>query len=171
ALGPTISVALTPDGQYLAACSSDQAVASVWSLAAKAPIAELQGRGGEKLQCLAYSPDSGLLAAGYHRAGAHGILVWDVATRQLKTDPIPSLFAVAQVAFSPDGKLLGAACLEGGLAVFDIPTFQRNLILGGDFTWRVAFSPDSKLVATSGTCGTGVTLHDLFRNRPVAQLP
>jgi WD40 repeat protein len=171
ALGPTISVALSPDGQHLAACSSDQAMVSVWDLAAKAPIREFQGRGGEKLQCLAFSPDGGLLAAGYHRAGAHGILVWDVASRHLKTNPIPSLFAVAQVAFSHDAKLLGAACLEGGMALFDISTFQRNLFLRGDFTWRVAFSPDNNLVATSGICGTGVTVHDLFRNRPVAQLP
>jgi WD40 repeat protein/serine/threonine protein kinase len=165
-LGPRVAVALTPDGQYLATCSSDQA--SVWSLAAEDPPVEFQGRGEENLTCLAFSPDGSLLVAGYHHTGAHGILVWELATRRLKS-VIPSPFAAVQVAFSPDGQLLGAACLEK-MALFDTTAFQLRQFRISDCTFGLAFSPDSQLVATTGVHGGGITLWDVRRNHPVAHL-
>jgi WD40 repeat protein len=145
-------------------------VALVRSLATEAPDIEFRGRGGENLRCLAFSPDGRLLAAGYHRTGAHGILVWDVATRQLKQPEITSPFAVAHVVFSRDGQLLGAACLERGIALFDTSTFQRELYLRGDCTVGLALSPDSQLVAMPGAHGEVITLRDVVRNRDVAKL-
>jgi WD40 repeat protein len=169
-LGPTIAVALTPDGQYLAACSSDHGVALVRNLATEAPATEFRGLGGENLRCLAFSPDGRLLAAGYHRTGAHGVLVWDVATGQLKKPEITSPFAVAQVVFSRDGRRLGAARVEAGIALFDTSTFLRDLYMIADCTLGLAFSPDSQWVATTGTHGEIITLCDVFRNREVGKL-
>src|SRR5262249_46700440 len=99
---PTVAVALTLDGQLLAVCSSDQALVYLRSLADETPVAQLKGRTGESLRCLAFSPDGSLLAAGYYRTGAHGISVWDVASRQLRP-AVRSHFAVVQVVFRPDG--------------------------------------------------------------------
>src|SRR5262249_45266960 len=115
--GSTVGVALAPDGKYLAACSSDQAFVYVWSVAAETPAAKYQGREGESLRCLAFSPDGSVLAAGYHCTGKHGISVWDVATRQLRP-PVHSDFTVAKIVFSPDGGRLGASFAEG-VAIYD----------------------------------------------------
>jgi WD40 repeat protein/serine/threonine protein kinase len=163
--GTIRAVALSPDGQYLAACSSGQPFVSVWSLAMEAPVVKYQGRGGEILGCLAFSPDGRLLAAGYDCTDQHGISVWDVATRQLKP-PVHSEFPVEKIVFSPDGRRLGTAAIEGA-AIYDTSTFQSSLPMKWDCWHDVAFSPDSQIVAL---VGRGITLWDVLRNGEVAQL-
>jgi WD40 repeat protein len=164
--GTTVAVALTPDGQSLAACSSDRAFVSLWSLTAQAAVARIQGREGANLQCLAVSPDGRLLAAGYHGAGQHGISIWDMATRQLKP-PVQSDFPIETIRFSPDGRRFSAGAHEGA-AIYDTSTFQSLLPLRWDCWVDMAFSPDSQIIALCGR--QAITLWDVLRNGEVARL-
>src|SRR5262249_48157722 len=113
--GPAVSsVAITPDGQHLASCSERESVVTLWSFADGARAASFPGRGGENFTGLAFSPGGNLLAAGFHRTGSYGTLIWDVTTRQLKPTDISSLGRVSQVVFSPDGRYLACAADNEG---------------------------------------------------------
>jgi WD40 repeat protein len=60
--------------------------------------------------------------------------------------------AVNSLAFSPDGKLLAAACMDGKLRLFDGRTGEFKKVWDDDSgRWWVVFSPDGKtLVSQSG---------------------
>jgi serine/threonine protein kinase/WD40 repeat protein len=165
---PKIALALSPNGRYLAACSSDYAQVSVWSLDAEGPPTKIRGHGEESFRNLAFSPDSRLLAVGYQRTSAYGILVWDVTTWQLKPADIRSASDTPQVVFSPDSKLLATGEARG-IALYDTASFQLRLYIRGDPTSSLAFSPDSQLVAIRTVSGSFLTLWDVSRNREVAR--
>jgi len=57
---------------------------------------------------------------------------------------------IASVAFSPDGKLVGAACSDGTARLLDASTGMERLALKGhdDYVVAVAFSPDGRVLAT-----------------------
>ena len=52
------------------------------------------------ISCLAISPDSATLAAGYHDST---LVIWDVATASKRTTFVLSFAVVLSMAFSPDG--------------------------------------------------------------------
>jgi WD40 repeat protein len=167
--GPTLRVALTPDGRRLAACPSGAAVVSLWDLEDGRRAATFRGDGTERLTCLALSPDGKHLAAGYQGSG-HGILVWELATGRLRQRVTPDLGRVAGLSFSPDGALLACAGYLGS-AVFDTARFQRQSLIGGDRPCAVAFGPDSHVFALAGTGPSGIIrLADAYAGRDVAVL-
>jgi WD40 repeat protein/serine/threonine protein kinase len=164
------SLAITPDGRLLAAGFGHGPTLSVWSLADGKRQAPFQGSRGEQLGGLAFSPQGDLLAAAYDHLGQHGILLWDVASRQLKPAVLPSLESVAQVVFSPNGRHLAATCGDAGIVVYDTHTFQRRLFVAGYNPIGVAFSPDSQLLAIPSIQFGVVRLWNVSTNREVAVL-
>jgi serine/threonine protein kinase/WD40 repeat protein len=164
------SLALTPDGKHLAACSANGTTISTWNLADGTRETPFRGSQGERLTCLAFSPQANLLAAGCYRQGWHGVLVWDVGTRQLKPIVLPSFDGVAHVVFSPDGRYLAATCSDAGIVVYDTATFQRRLFVAGYFPFGGAFSPDSQLLAIPAIQFGVVRLWNVTTNREVAVL-
>jgi WD40 repeat protein len=171
-VGLTVAVALTPDGKFLAACTTDQSAVSLWSLAdEEAPPTLLRGPGEVELCCVAFNPKGDVLAVGC--AGpreATGVLVWKLATPQSQPTLLPSSDSVLRVAFSQDNQLLVAACVTGGVVVFDTANFQRHLFMGGDCVFGVAISHDGKFIAMPGRHGGAITLWNVLRNREVAVL-
>jgi WD40 repeat protein/serine/threonine protein kinase len=164
------SVGITPDGKHLAACTANGTTISVWNLADGAREAPFRGPRGERPVCLAFSPQANLLAAGCSHPGWNGILVWDVATRQLKPIVLHSLHHVAEVVFSHDGRYLAATCGDSGIVVYDTATFQRRLFVAGYVPLGVAFSPDSQLLAIPSIQFGVVRLWNVTMNREVAVL-
>lgn len=94
--------------------------------------------------CMAFSPDSKLLAYGSRR----GIILLDVATWH-RVGRVPHERTVDSVAFSPDGKLFAYGS-EKCVTLLDVATWHRvGRVSHGRTVDSVAFSPDSKLLASS----------------------
>jgi WD40 repeat protein/Tfp pilus assembly protein PilF len=145
-----VALAFSPDGEFLATGSCD-GTAKLWhsrrsrdhtSLASDDPL--------HHAYSLSFSPDGRLLAA----AGSYSAAVFDLPSGELSS-VIPRLPAQAVVAFAPDGKTLavaGFAYPDGNVRMYDTKTWQLRLALdtGANAVWTLAFSPDSRLLATGG---------------------
>ncbi|TWU58988.1 Serine/threonine-protein kinase PknB [Rubripirellula tenax] len=105
---------------------------------------------------VAFSPDAETLASA---TGEKTVKIWDVSTGKLQTK-IQRPVAAANLAFSPDGKLLAIAGGDfdgpqsGEIVIWNLKEERVQHVLdGGDtatFCCAVAFSPDGKLLATGG---------------------
>jgi WD40 repeat protein len=177
------AIAITPDGQELAACVNSPhlpTTIALWNLADGSRTARtFIAPASERCTRLAVSPDSKFLAASYFRNNgevaspsidylSHGVLVWRLDTGRLERDLSPDLWWVVSVSFSADGKLL--ACSGSGVALFDTSTFQRHLFTFGDEAASIVFIPDSSLLAIANSCLGRVRLWDYVNNRDVAIL-
>jgi WD40 repeat protein/tRNA A-37 threonylcarbamoyl transferase component Bud32 len=167
--GRPISVALAPDGKTFAACAALGTSVSLWDVASGVSAGRLSVPSGEQLTCLALSPDGKHLGAGYRGPGRDGVLIWDLAARQLKHTLAPQLELVLGITFSPGGRWIGCACSEG-VALFDTAQFQRRLFVRGDFPTGVAFSPDEQVLAVPAEKLGALRLWDIAVNREVAVL-
>ena len=110
---------------------------------------------------VAFSPDGTRIAAGmgFTDAGSGEILIWDASTGR----PVTTLGEIApnddhafvDLSFSPDGRLLAAANLDGTAKVWHLASGERRLTLPiGGLVVAVAFSPDGRLLVTAGSDGT-----------------
>jgi WD40 repeat protein len=86
------------------------------------------------------------------------VKLWDVqkekligGTKEVKQNEAGSDLGEAanSLAFSPDGKLLAAACMDGKLRLFDGRTGELKKVWDDDSgRWWVVFSPDSKTLVS-----------------------
>lgn len=106
---------------------------------------------------LAYRPDGKLLAAG----GYKEILLIDSASGDVLANLMGQIGKVTAVAFSPDGQYLasasGAPGTAGEVRLYDVPSTglpdqkpKYVLSAHADLIYDVTFSPDSKMLATTG---------------------
>jgi len=124
---------------------------------------------------LAFSPDGERLAS----VDSTGVQIWDLAARTRVGGPLAvDGHGANDVAFSPDGLLLSATSLSGGLELWADPgaTSPTPRRLGrpssegpaaGARSWHVAFSPDGRLLAASAPWG--VALWDTRTGAVVAE--
>jgi WD40 repeat protein len=125
----------------------------------------------EAVQSLAFSPDGQILAASDKSEGSaigHNIVspvatlaTWDVGTGTMINTPAElgagaGMTASDVLAFSPDGRLLAASLLTGGVRVFDATTGTalRTLADPGNDTVSLAFAPTGNLLAAGTLAGT-----------------
>src|SRR5262249_37289337 len=127
-----------------------------------------------RVQCLAFAPGGKVLAVGMWATDV--VHLWDPGAGKLLRElhwgpPPPDLDAVdpepvreppkglADLAFSPDGKTVAAACCDGHVRLWEVATAGRRhraLAPAG----RLAFSPDGGLLATSTSIAGSVHLWD-----------
>jgi WD40 repeat protein len=100
------SVAVSPDGYYLATASFDN-TAKLWHVVTGELIHTMQHERG--FLSVAFSPDGNCLATGGMDYTAR---IWDVS-RGLELARVNHGFDVWQVAFTPDGKRLASASADG----------------------------------------------------------
>jgi WD40 repeat protein len=147
------------DGTILAAAGADKIV-RLWNTTTGKVLHECKGHESE-LFAVAFSPEGDLLASGGGSGGTshnNEIRLWDPATgkevAELDDDnqrllQLPD--AVYSLAFSPDGKTLGA----GGAYVVRLWDVPRRKVAHRleNCSYDVAFSPNSKSLVAAGEFG------------------
>jgi tetratricopeptide (TPR) repeat protein len=144
-----VQVTFSPDGARLVTVGGGD-TACVWDAAdGRRPLLRLSQEGAV-IQCAAFSPDGRRLAT----AGPPDtVVVWDVSSgRELLSLILEDAVALA---FSPDGHKLATAGLDSVARILDAESGSELLQLSHEgAVFSVAFSPDSRALAT-GSCGKG----------------
>jgi WD40 repeat protein len=162
----TRSLAISPDGTYLAAGTANGEV-RLWRVADRTPLLAVQAH-ASMVFGLAISPDGHLLASG----GADGrIRVWGVGDGRDMGTLVGHAGMVYGLAFVGDGRLLLSAGLDGSVRIWDLQKGQCQRVLQSENTaakLTVAVSEDSRVAAAGGLDGT-VTLWDLVEHTRLRQ--
>ncbi|MBI4327290.1 MAG: WD40 repeat domain-containing protein [Chloroflexi bacterium] len=118
----------------------------------------------------ALSPD-GLRVATGHLPGPGVVLVWDLVTG-LRTSRLAFAGRISDLAFSPDGRHLAACTLEGSVKIWDGPSLRElTTIRAHSFPLHgLAFSPDSRRLATASDGDEAVRLWDVATWQPLITL-
>jgi WD40 repeat protein len=163
------SIAFSRDGKSLASGDAGGTV-RLWDLTRsparlRAKLPPQQTHDSYRRQAVAFSPDGTTLAT----SSLLDVVLWDLkgqepkVVRTLKAatgtltrdlDDFPSQVQV--LTFSPDGKTLAAGHYNGaGVRLWDMTGDLRQEVawLDGGTTARVAFSPDGKMLVSSGSSG------------------
>jgi WD40 repeat protein len=159
---PIRSLALSPDGRWLASAGRDRVVI-VWDMAEGKEAFRLPGH-TQPIYAVAFSPDGRRLASATYPDPPDGdvpgeVLVWDFAGQRRDFALSGHRGGVRALAFSPDGRHLAlAGGTTGGspwtaeVRVWDLGTRREAFALSGHerIALSVAYSPDGKRLATAG---------------------
>jgi len=156
--GGVPGVAYSPDGSLIATMTIKQDV-KLWDANSGELLRTLVGVddfGG----CIAFSPDGNTLAGAYSTQ----VVLWDVSSGDVisvlsgrSQEGVAGYnVGVGQVSFSPDGKYLATANMDGFSTVWDVRTFSKVLSLMAAETLppkAIDYSLDGKLLANGGDEG------------------
>jgi len=139
-------LAYSPDGKQLATYCQDHAI-YIWDADTGKELRRCLGHTDGPLMSLVFAPDGKTLASGgYDKT----MRIWDAVTGK-EIHRVDCNGVVCSLAFSPDGNML-AAGVEKTIELWSTATYQEPRRLQGskDGYVSVAFSPDSKYVASGG---------------------
>ncbi len=169
--GEVNSLAFAPDGKLLATGSSDRTV-GLWEPQTGRLAGRLQGHSGP-VRAVAFAPAGKLIASSGEEEKS--VRLWSPDTRKLIRELAGERFAFHCLAFSPDGTHIaagegvdalrlsgGAKMPDGAVRLWNVATGKESRQLhgkGGRVT-ALAFSPDGRLLATTGIDDKAIHLWD-----------
>lgn len=120
---------------------------------------------------IGFSPDGGLVAGGLCSPPGGETFVWDAGTGERILTLEGHADIILDLAWSPDGRRIATAGVDGEAKVWDVRTGAELLTLTGhtSIVSGVAFAPDGRLVATASYDGT-VRLWDAATGEQVLEL-
>lgn len=143
------SVAVSPDGKYLASAGADSQVL-VWDLPEMRLLSRLTGH-TDWVRCLDFSPDGRTLASVSHD---DYLILWDhqeakEIQRVKITDGRPLGLSVS---FHPSGKYVATGCSNGELRIIRLSDYETVATIDAFRSWyrSLDFSADGQLLATAG---------------------
>jgi hypothetical protein len=145
-LGEVFCVAISPDGQRLAAATIGNEI-HMWRVSDGKPLLTwIAHRGWVKSVC--FSPDGSTLASG---GGDRMVRLWNVQDGRQLAILQGHTNDVISVCFRPDGNVVASASYDHTARLWDINTRRCLRILYGhtDWLWSVCFSPDGSILATA----------------------
>jgi WD40 repeat protein len=158
------SLAFSPDGKLLAVAGTTETVV-VWDAATGKHLRQF-AHPNEDVSAIAFSPDGRMLATGGTLSVPHGsgrpaesrLRLWEVATAQERRQFAREPQAISAVAFSADGRVLGAGGSDHTIRLWDAATGEEVRRLAGHRggVRSVAFSPDGKWLASGSGDTTGL---------------
>ncbi|MCT7989947.1 protein kinase domain-containing protein [Laspinema olomoucense] len=159
------SLALSPDGKFLASGSWDKTVRR-WNTATGSELNRFSGQ-TTAVNSVALSPDGKFLASG----STDSVRLWNAATGQELFKVSRNTSSVYSVALSPDGQFLASGNRDKTVRLWDTDTGEELRRLSGhtSFVNTVAFSPDGKFLA-SGSDDKTLRLWDPVTGRELHQL-
>ncbi len=166
-VGRASAVAFSADGHYLAICGDGPNI-DVWNLA--------RANGEHSLRISAHwpsnlklSPDGQTLAISSH--GTPDIVVWDIAAGRERLSLKGHSAPVKYLAFAPDGRSLASATgtiADPRIIIWNLATGQpERHITAGTAPQAIAYSPDSRLLATACPHERAVRLWDAHTAGPI----
>ena len=142
------SVAMAPDGSWLASGSRDGTV-RIWDVATGRQRATLKGH-SSWVSAVAVAPDGSWLASG----GSDGtVRIWDAATGQERTILTGHTGTVVAVAVAPDGSWLAAATDDRTVWIWETATGLIRALMRVDRDITACAWLDSKALAVGGSAG------------------
>ncbi|MGD2145497.1 MAG: helix-turn-helix domain-containing protein [Anaerolineae bacterium] len=151
-------VAYSPDGTLLASLGAIGEV-KVWDPDSGELLFSLDAGMDEFGSSVAFSPDGGTLAEALQTR----VVLWDIQRREIASTlegrsigtTVGYNLGVGQISFSPDGRRLAVANMDGVPKVWELATQREILSLAGETlpSKAIAHSPDGRLLATGGDEG------------------
>jgi WD40 repeat protein/serine/threonine protein kinase len=137
-------VALSPEGDLVAAIDTMGAVTHVWDAVSGEPLAALASN-GSGFPSLSFSSDGRWLAT----SGGNDLRLFD--TRRWRAAPSIMPIRVRSLSWDPTGPRLLTGAVDGDATIWEIPSgaFVHHVRDVGEPVDSVAFSPDGQLVATA----------------------
>ncbi len=162
AAGPVVSLAFSPNGEYLAGGCANGMV-TIWNTSEWKALSPLTGHRGV-VRTLSFSADSATLATG---SDDLTIGLWTIQTLQAIQPPIAYRQKINALAFSPNGSTLAGGFDDAAVILWNVRDPKVNRKLDG-FLGRVngvSLSPDGSLLASGGD--TMVRVWDALSGRSI----
>ena len=142
----------SPDARYVASVNHHDHTVRIWDGVTREQLAVVPEE--KSVWCVAFSPDSKLLALG----GEDKVTTVRKVANGEEVIRLAGLAGeVRGIAFSPDGKTIASGGRDGTVKVWNLATGQEVLTIRTrhEFLTELAFSPDGKLLASGGSPGRG----------------
>ncbi|MBI5694516.1 MAG: zinc-ribbon domain-containing protein [Nitrospirae bacterium] len=151
-VGSTAQVAVSPNGQLLAAASFDKTV-TLWDVPHRAKLRTIETP--EPMRAVDFSPSGEILAAS---DSTNKFTLWDLRGGEGRTYVVSKVDGrsdVGSIDISPNSKYIATGHMDSSVTIWDAKEFKelQNFYVTDASTWKVLFSPDSGLLATAHANG------------------